>query len=445
MFNKTKSVLLLIVAVALVGCGGGSGSSGGNTSTQSTIGGTVSGLSSYKTLTLKNNGSDDLIVSADGNFTFSTPLNTGAAYSVAVSTQPLGMQCTVLNGTGTASANVSNIAVACSNRSGKYAYVTNTYSGAISAFSIDNTTGNLIPISGSPFATSARPVSVATHPSGKFLYVADLSANTPLSAYTIDATTGALALINTYDYGGGANSVTIDPQGKFLFLADSTGFVESFTISQTTGALTLIGTYQAGTTPEAITVDPSSKYVYVLNQGSNNISAYSIDSTTGVLTSIGNYATGSTGFSLVIDPTGGYLYSASVRNGQNIQAYSINRSTGELVSIGAYGTGVTTDYVVINSRGDILYNVYASSVMAYSRNQTTGALTLIGTYATGGSGANAMAIDPLNKYAYIPNKGSNYIGDISFMTISQSTGALTANAPVASGNYNTSVTIAIGQ
>lgn len=444
MLYKTKIALLAMTSAMLLGCGGGGGSSSSGSTPQYTIGGTVTGLTSFKSLTLKNNGTDDLVITADGSFNFATAINANTTYAVTVSTQPIGMQCTVSNGSGSAAANITNITVTCSNRAGKYAYVTNTYSGTISGFRIDNVTGNLTPLSGSPFATTPHPTSVATHPNGKFLYVADMDATTPLSAYVIDDVTGFLSLIGTYDQGGGSYSVSIDPQGKFVFLADASGYVQSFIINQTSGALTFVGAYQAGTTPVAVTVDPSSKYVYVLSQGSNNISAFSINSSTGALTSIANYTAGF-GYSLIVDPSGNYLYSASVRNGKNVQSYTINRATGALTTMGGYGDVTSNDYVAISPTGEFLYNVLASSVIGYSRNQSTGALTLIGTYATGGSGANAMAIDPLNKYAYIPNKGSNYIGDVSFMTINQSSGALTAGSPVTSGNYNTSVAIAVEQ
>jgi hypothetical protein len=63
---------------------------------------------------LQNNGGDDLAVSANGGFTFATPLAAGAAYAVAVKTQPAGQACTVKSGSGTlGSANQSSIEVAC--------------------------------------------------------------------------------------------------------------------------------------------------------------------------------------------------------------------------------------------------------------------------------------------------------------------------------------------
>jgi hypothetical protein len=82
-----------------------------------TVGGTVSGLSG--TVMLQNNGGNDLTVSANGTFTFSTALQNAAAYSVAVLTQPSGQTCTVANGTGTiAAANVTNVGVSCSATAG---------------------------------------------------------------------------------------------------------------------------------------------------------------------------------------------------------------------------------------------------------------------------------------------------------------------------------------
>lgn len=78
------------------------------------VGGTVSGLAAGGALVLQNNGSDDLAVSANGGFTFATPLAAGAAYAVAVKTQTAGQACTVKNGSGTlGSANQSSIEVAC--------------------------------------------------------------------------------------------------------------------------------------------------------------------------------------------------------------------------------------------------------------------------------------------------------------------------------------------
>ena len=62
------------------------------------VGGTVSGLSG--TVVLQDNGGDDLSVSANGSFTFATPLASGAGYNVTVKTNPSGQSCTVVQRVG---------------------------------------------------------------------------------------------------------------------------------------------------------------------------------------------------------------------------------------------------------------------------------------------------------------------------------------------------------
>ena len=78
-----------------------------------TVGGTVSGLSG--TVTLQQNGADSMSISANGSFTFSTPVAEGTPYNVTVQIQPATQTCTVTNGSGTMGANnVTNVAVTCS-------------------------------------------------------------------------------------------------------------------------------------------------------------------------------------------------------------------------------------------------------------------------------------------------------------------------------------------
>ena len=86
------------------------------TTTTYTIGGNVSGLAAGNSVTLRNNGGNDLAVAADGAFTFSTAIADGAAYLVTVFTQPTtpNQTCVVTGGGGNvAGANVTNVVVTC--------------------------------------------------------------------------------------------------------------------------------------------------------------------------------------------------------------------------------------------------------------------------------------------------------------------------------------------
>jgi hypothetical protein len=79
------------------------------------IGGTVSGLAGSG-LVLQNNGSDDLVIGADGSFTFGTELTNDSGYATTVKTQPTSPNqfCGVTSGSGVVSgADITNVDVTC--------------------------------------------------------------------------------------------------------------------------------------------------------------------------------------------------------------------------------------------------------------------------------------------------------------------------------------------
>ncbi|MCK5616862.1 right-handed parallel beta-helix repeat-containing protein [Candidatus Pacearchaeota archaeon] len=81
------------------------------------VSGAVTGLSGTG-LVLQNNAGDDLAVSSNGNFSFTTALVDGSTYAVTVLTQPgtPSQTCTVTNGSGTISgANITNVSIVCVN------------------------------------------------------------------------------------------------------------------------------------------------------------------------------------------------------------------------------------------------------------------------------------------------------------------------------------------
>jgi hypothetical protein len=129
-----------------------------------TVGGIVSGLAGSG-LVLQNNGGGDLPISADGSFTFTARLGTGAAYNVAVLSQPTSpsQSCTVNRGSGSiAGANVADIAVTCA--TGQFS-IRGSVSGLTgSGLVLQNNGGNDLQIPGDgPFAFGNRLVDGATY------------------------------------------------------------------------------------------------------------------------------------------------------------------------------------------------------------------------------------------------------------------------------------------
>jgi hypothetical protein len=106
---------LLASSLLLAACGGTSGSTATPAST-GTVGGTVTGLATGANLVLRNNGANDLAISANGSFAFSMPMASGGAFAVTVSHQPTSpsQTCTVANGMGMmGSGNMTSVAVTC--------------------------------------------------------------------------------------------------------------------------------------------------------------------------------------------------------------------------------------------------------------------------------------------------------------------------------------------
>jgi N-acetylneuraminic acid mutarotase len=89
-----------------------------------TVGGTVTGLSGSG-LVLQDNGSDNLAIDANGNFTFVTVVPSGGKYDATVLTEPSNpvQLCAVTNGSGTVNANVTSIVVTCTTPSPKWTWV----------------------------------------------------------------------------------------------------------------------------------------------------------------------------------------------------------------------------------------------------------------------------------------------------------------------------------
>ena len=121
MNDATKILLaatLLSASLSLAACSGlpkAASPTGGGTGPY-TIGGTVTGLTGTG-LVLQDNGGDNLTITKAGAFTFAKSITSGGAYLVTVVTQPTGpaQSCAVTGGSGTATANVTTVAIACTN------------------------------------------------------------------------------------------------------------------------------------------------------------------------------------------------------------------------------------------------------------------------------------------------------------------------------------------
>src|SRR5262249_13557720 len=130
--------------------------------------------------------------------------------------------------------------------------------------------------------------------------------------------------------GNGPFGIAVDPNGKFVYAANSAdNTVSVLSINATTGTLILDGTFAVGTQPRSLAA--LNGFLYVANSGSSNISVFSVDPSTGALPQITSspFSTNSNPLFEVIDPNGKFLYTAS-QSGKTISSLSIDATTGAL-------------------------------------------------------------------------------------------------------------------
>ncbi len=244
----------------------------------------------------------------------------------------------------------------------QFLYVANGGSGSdsVSAYAINPATGVLTPITGSPFAAGPNPEYIAIAPNGQFLYVANYGANT-ISGYTLNGTTGALTPLagSPFPAGTGVESLAIHPNGAFLYAAVSgsnngspaPGNVSAYAINAGTGALTAVtgSPFAAGSKTYSVALNPAGTFLYATNYDDDTVSAYTINSSTGALTGVmgSPFLAGAAraAYAVHVDLSGAFLY---VTDG-NVYGFSINSGSGALTPVagGPFPTGAQPSGVAV--------------------------------------------------------------------------------------------------
>jgi hypothetical protein len=212
-----------------------------------TIGGTIAGLSG--TVVLQDNGGDNFSTNQNGTFTFATGLAAGSPYNVTVFTQPAGQSCAVTNGSGTVSANVTDVQVTCAALSSLTlsVQVTGLTGGATLtvqddaavqlAFTSDSTQqfSNLYSVG------ATYSVSIVSQPSGQTCSLGPNSSGTMLANTTVTATCAAAG--NTFTIGGTLYDLSANPSSSGVILQNNAA--DDLTL-QVNGAFTFVTPIASG-------------------------------------------------------------------------------------------------------------------------------------------------------------------------------------------------------
>jgi YVTN family beta-propeller protein len=270
---------------------------------------------------------------------------------------------------------------------GQYAYVTSWNSKELITFKLDQQTGALKKIQSLPFGVEASPFGISIHPNGRFVYAANWFGGT--YGYVINNATGKLTAMKGSpfaNFGELPVQVVVEPSGKFAYVTNFESYhVTAYAINPQTGELTAGETTSARAGPRAIAFlmgdkSPvvSTRFAYVANSASNTVSAYVVNAQTGKLKEVATVKAGLAPESLSIDPLNKFLYVANAKS-DSISVYAIDKNIGKLSEIkgSPFKAGKNPVSITVDKIGKYVYatNQESDSLSVYAMNSDTGFLT----------------------------------------------------------------------
>ncbi|MFZ0815858.1 MAG: beta-propeller fold lactonase family protein [Candidatus Sulfotelmatobacter sp.] len=277
--------------------------------------------------------------------------------------------------------------------SNQFLYASDTDNAQLDGFSINQTTGALTALAGSPFSTgtlsvpgalASPPADLASSPGSSLLYAADAGV---IDAFTISAAGKPTALSGPPYVAESGFSIVVDPSGRFLYASDDDppGGIFAFTTGST-GALTAVPdspfTIPGQTVVDSLPVGivDTGAYVYSALSLANQIAGFSIANGTGALTSVpgSTFSAGPAPTKLVV--AGNFLYVVNSSNGGilsdgSISGYSIDSATGVLTPLSGSPFAIAAISLATDSFGEYLYVAGLTGIQGFSIDSTSGALT----------------------------------------------------------------------
>ena len=438
---RTAQTALALASLGLAACGGGS--SPGKYS----IGGTVSGLRG--TLELRSGTGSDYTAHADGGFAFPSSVPSGTPYEVTVITQPEAQTCTVANGSGVATANVTDIAVDCriDVGSGRFAYTTDRATSTVNVHTVDVATGGFSIAVGPPVGTGGSGVcALRMHPTGQFLYAQNTDS---VAGFSLDPATGALAPVAGSPFAAGPVSgpMVLDKSGSYLYMFGAAGAIVGFRIDLATGVLRPLPTspfsVNYGPMPASpIDLATNGDYLYVVDEDSEPAANYKsrvvslkIDPASGSLSPAGAYWVDAYPASLVFSKDEAFAYASAMNFPLgSIGVYAVDAQTGALTDTGQHPeVDGLTGAIVFDARQAYLLAPIAAFTLLGGHYYPSEAQSIPVSATTGGIDGTvqhsaelsdypvAVKTDPADRFLYVQVDTGAYAFVIPF---DAATGAL---------------------
>ncbi len=302
---------------------------------------------------------------------------------------------------------------------GRFLYAVNEVSefagrpgGGVSAFAVDSVTGGLVQLNSQP-TTGRLPCHCVTDAGGRVLLVAGyLDGTVELFPIAADGRLAPAVTVRRHagssvhprrQAGPHAHSVTLDPAGRFLLVADlGTDRVAVYELDAAQRTLTACPERDArvepGSGPRHLAFHPAGRFVYLVNEMAATVTAFGYDEAAGALRELQTVSAlpeGFTGFraaaEIAVHPAGRFLYVTNRSDGSShepaergedtIAWFEIDPGTGRLTPRGRVPSGGDTPRTLtISPDGSRLYvaNQSAGNLTTFLIDEETGAPTAAG-------------------------------------------------------------------
>jgi len=303
-----------------------------------------------------------------------------------------------------------------------------------------------------------NPSFLALDPQRRYLYAVNETmefAGQPgggISAFAVDAQTGALTFINSQrTHGGAPCHVSVDQTGRFVYVANYMGGNAAAFLVRAGGGLQPASAVvqhagsgvnphrQEGPHAHSITLDPTNRFAFVADLGIDRVMVYRLDLEGGTLPphtapSV-EVEAGAGPRHMAFHPNGRYAYLIT-EMGNTIVAFAYDAAQGTLDALQTV-PALPDDFTGLSHCADIhvtpsgkfLYgsNRGHDSLVIYAIDAETGLLAYVGHAPTLGKTPRNFAIDPTGTYLFAANQDSDSI--VTFR-IDPQTGKLTPTGQV---------------
>jgi len=225
-----------------------------------------------------------------------------------------------------------NADIAVSDPQGRFLFVADKGAGTITVFTIDPNTGALT-LSGSPVSTGSSPTVMTVDGTGSYLY---FPYGNFINGFSIDQNTGALTPLFGSPFNIPMKQLQADPSGAYLLGVSGNGFssddnVYVIPIAPGTGNLGVPTAFATSFGPEFLALSPNGKYLFTFAEDNTlqplPLEGFTFDVTTGTLTTMTNspFTSLPKVVSAVFDQAGTTMIGVT---GLNFTVFSVDGTTG---------------------------------------------------------------------------------------------------------------------